>query len=401
MARRNASLDILRAAAIILVVNCHIVSTLKAQGPLTLLQAGGKGVDLFFVLSGWLLGRQLLTELRDAGSIDIRRFWYRRWLRTLPAYFAVLAFTLAWQIFVRHNYSVDFSFLVFAQNYERTLPYFGVSWSLCVEEHFYLAVAPVLLLAFRLPSARLLLVPLLFLPLACRLMHWYSALHETHVRYDQCAMGVALASVNVFAPRYWGLLCRLAPYLAICALIALSRPLLLRSGVNYLGGDYDEGIYAIIFAAFVLLANSGPLYKNGLQSRVVSFTADRAYAIYLVHPEALALLNRSSGLPTSVAFLVGWGVSLVLAEVLHRLIERPFMQLRERIPSARTSERQLVSREQVIAEVQAHAIDPPIAQQPCEPPDQPPIVSGPPSQGVHRKAFAQQPLAQGTNGVQA
>jgi peptidoglycan/LPS O-acetylase OafA/YrhL len=330
MARRNATLDILRASAIIMVVNCHIVSHSNCQGPLQVLQAGGKGVDLFFVLSGWLLGHQLLKELRDTGTLDVTRFWYRRWLRTLPAYYAVLAIILAWQAFMRGNSQLKPGFLIFTQNYQPQFPYFGVSWSLCVEEHFYLVVAPALLLLFRMRWSRILLVPLLLLPIVCRLMGWYTATHETHVRYDQCAVGVLLASVEVFVPRLWQRLCQLAPWLAVFALAALSYPLLVRLGVYRLSGEYDALIYALLFAVFVLLANSGPFYRDRLRSRFFSYLADRAYALYLLHPEALVILKRLQPLPVVVSFVLVWAVSLVLAEVLYRLIERPFMRLRER-----------------------------------------------------------------------
>src|SRR5215471_10027057 len=117
---RYPGLDFLRALAIVLVVDCHAVTVLRSQPEYRVLQLGGKGVDLFFVLSGWLLGRQLMRELRDTNTIDLRRFWYRRWLRTLPAYYAVLAFTFAWQVGARHNTDLCWSFLCFGQTYDCT-----------------------------------------------------------------------------------------------------------------------------------------------------------------------------------------------------------------------------------------------------------------------------------------
>ena len=213
---RYPGLDFLRALAIVLVVNCHVATTFGSRPEYRPLQLGGKGVDLFFVLSGWLLGRQLIRELRDTNTIDLRRFWYRRWLRTLPAYYAVLAFTYAWQI-VRGNYDLRWSYWFFGQTYLTDLPYFGISWSLCVEEHFYLAVAPVLLLFWRVRLSLVLLPVLLVLPYVCRLMGWL--VHpdgggiETHARYDPCAVGVLLAAIDVARPRLWALLRKLAPFL--------------------------------------------------------------------------------------------------------------------------------------------------------------------------------------------
>src|SRR5262249_29913722 len=145
--RRKKSLDVLRALAIILVVNCHTVSAYGLPNALGFLSVGGVGVDLFFCLSGWLLGKQLCLELKERATIDVRRFWLRRWLRPLPAYYAVLGLSLSQAALKGQVPSNWPAYLVFMQNYTH-VSIFGISWSLCVEEHFYLCVAPLLLFSF-------------------------------------------------------------------------------------------------------------------------------------------------------------------------------------------------------------------------------------------------------------
>src|SRR5262245_12716807 len=250
---RYPGLDFLRALAIVLVVDCHAVTVLRSQPAYGVRQLGGTGVELFFVLSGWLLGRQLMRELRDTGTIDLRRFWYRRWLRTLPAYYAVLAFTFAWQL-ARGNYDLHWSYLFFGQTYLTDMPYFGISWSLCVEEHFYLAVAPILLLMWRVRFALLLLPVLLVLPAVCRAAGWY--FHdpgiETHARYDPCAIGVLLAAIEVARPRLWALLRKLAPLLALVGLIAASRDVMCRLNPQWGAGDQGFSAWALVLGRWVL-----------------------------------------------------------------------------------------------------------------------------------------------------
>jgi peptidoglycan/LPS O-acetylase OafA/YrhL len=323
---RNGSLDLLRCLAIVLVVNCHTVSAYGASRGLSALQLGGKGVDLFFVLSGWLLGHQLLSELRNTGQIEMRRFWVRRWLRTLPAYYAVLSLTFAWQLAVRNNTDLCWSYLVFGQTYLTDMPYFGVSWSLCVEEHFYLAVAPLLLFASRYSWWWML--PVFLVPSLCRSLGWYETLDQTHVRYDQCAVGVLLAYLAVFVPAVWQRACRLAPVGAALGLAAVGWAVLGRLEPTLDIGDYGPLVWALIAGSFVLLAVSR-LFWQQLRLPGARYLADRAYAIYLLHGEALALAKRTSSLPFVLYLLITWVVSLVLAELLYRLVERPIMRARE------------------------------------------------------------------------
>lgn len=332
---RYPGLDLLRAAAIVLVVNCHATTAFGSPAGYSVLQLGGKGVDLFFVLSGWLLGRQLIRELRDTGAIDLRRFWYRRWLRTLPAYYAVLALTFAWQL-AKGNRDLRLSYLFFGQSYLTDLPYFGVSWSLCVEEHFYLAVAPLLLLFWRWRPALALLPALLALPAACRAFGWYThAGVETHARYDPCAVGVLLAAVDVTLPRVWAVLRRLAPLLAVAGLAVAARDIACRLNPQWGLGDRGVLAWALIFGSWVLLAAARPNWPIG---RVpgVRYVAERSYAVYLLHPEAFALLRRVEGLSFGAFVILTWVLSLTLAEVLYRLVEVPGMRLRERFGASRS-----------------------------------------------------------------
>jgi len=78
--------------------------------------SGYVGVDLFFVLSGWLIAGQIFRAMRRNGRIDVAQFWLRRWLRTLPAYYAVASW-LALMAIRNSTPVLPFSILLFAQNY--------------------------------------------------------------------------------------------------------------------------------------------------------------------------------------------------------------------------------------------------------------------------------------------
>ncbi len=143
MKSRNIYLDVLRACAIIFVLVHHVAQSWPGLDPawLKYTRFGAQGVDLFFVLSGWLIGGLFWRELNDNGKVDFLRFWKRRWMRTIPPYLAGL--TLAWlAVKIYRDEPFDFGYFLFIQNYYTVMPFFLVSWSLCIEEHFYLLAPP-------------------------------------------------------------------------------------------------------------------------------------------------------------------------------------------------------------------------------------------------------------------
>jgi peptidoglycan/LPS O-acetylase OafA/YrhL len=334
---RNGSMDFLRCCAILLVVMAH--SELAYVGPMgkRYLSIGGTGVDLFFVLSGYLLGHQLFIELRETGNIDVRRFWIRRWMRTLPAYYVMLSLTMFWLFVSQKARMISPSYLTFLQNYLTDLPYYSVTWSLCVEEHFYLVIAPIILLCSRSRLATWFVVPLfLIVPLACRTMHWYRSLAETHVRWDNCALGVLIALVKVRLPNLWALLERLAPSLAVAGLVLFLQNGLSHHYPSYFVGFADPVVWAMIYSSWVLLANSSLYWSKQFQNAGIRYMADRSYSVYLLHPEILALSKRIPSLSFPLHLTATLLLSLAIAEVLFRFVERPINQARERFRVSRS-----------------------------------------------------------------
>jgi peptidoglycan/LPS O-acetylase OafA/YrhL len=150
----NPWLDLLRATAIVLVLMRHGAREIGVEGaPVgfrNLMLNGWVGVDLFFVLSGFLIARQLLREIGASGTLDLPRFLLRRGLRIVPAYAAVLALVVlgAFPLYAVNPDNLGLRtvyHLVFLQDY---LPadINVVYWSLGVEEKFYLA-APLIVFA--------------------------------------------------------------------------------------------------------------------------------------------------------------------------------------------------------------------------------------------------------------
>ncbi len=225
---RLAGLDTLRAIAILWVMLFHL--QLQLPPALEIVgQYGWMGVDLFFVLSGYLIGLQLLRPYASGSKPSFVGFYRRRIFRILPAYLLVLLLYYVWPAWREQpGISPPWQFLTFSLNY--CIDYaknqaFSHAWSLCVEEHFYLVLPLLLFATMRKPSiARTIAI---FSVLVCGgiairvfvLLHYVrpagnmSALayleqlyYPTHARLDGLLTGVALALVRTFRPGWWAVL---------------------------------------------------------------------------------------------------------------------------------------------------------------------------------------------------
>jgi len=327
-------MDVLRAAAILLVIVGHSVLSYGSPSNLAPLQFGGTGVDLFFVLSGWLLGGQLFKELQRTKTINIKNFWARRWMRTLPAYYAVLFVSIAQRYLTKDNVSFPWEYLVFIQNYHNPLEFFSISWSLSVEEQFYLAIAPLLCLlaSFKAVNRTIILVVLLLLPETFRILGWYEHTSETHVRWDGCIMGVLLANIRYSYEKIWKWLLKYAHYCAFITFFIYLLSFYNRWHPELGLPDPNKLILAFMFGAWVIFANSEHRCIKNLYIPGANYIATRSYAMYLLHPEALALVKRFIlDLPFIVYFSSALIITLILSEILYKLIEKPFMDLREKL----------------------------------------------------------------------
>ncbi|MFT4655825.1 MAG: peptidoglycan/LPS O-acetylase OafA/YrhL, partial [Patiriisocius sp.] len=224
------------------------------------------------------------------------------------------------------------------------LQYFSISWLLALEEQFYLVVAPLILVLSSLNKRfieLLVLVSILLSPSLFRELGWFNSLAETHVRWDCCIMGIILAFIKNRFSKCWGIFSNNAT--AMCVLAALlyitffyfrwSPP-----SDNYI--DPSKLVLALVFAGLVVKAVSTPVAKLPFAHALIMHISTRSYSIYLLHADALALTKRL--LDTNyilIYFVCALLLSLVMAEILYRIVEIPFINLRDRF--SLSSKRQL------------------------------------------------------------
>jgi peptidoglycan/LPS O-acetylase OafA/YrhL len=303
---------------------------------------GALGVDLFFVLSGWLIGGIFWKEARREGSVRVVSFWSRRWFRTVPPYLVGLA--LAWgAVALTRSQPFDLGYLLFLQNYYGELPFFLVSWSLCVEEHFYLFIplvfAVVYFWARRWTAAVLLL--LAALPSVSRLLEFSSFspgfgyyVTATHLRADGLMLGFLAAWM--VSHQGWRLGRRWRVVLALVGIAAV--PLTLAEFPARAEYVLEPLIVAVGFLAF-LLAGASHAATRGLAPAPVRFLAFTSYSIYLTHALVIHLCLRLFGASlggVTLAYLVlEVGAILFVGWMFYRLVELPSMRIRERLVPGR------------------------------------------------------------------
>jgi peptidoglycan/LPS O-acetylase OafA/YrhL len=341
---RVVQLDFARGLAILSVIQVHVYTVpvhnfLLRNFEIGFQFFGGLGVDLFFVLSGFLIGGLLVQELMATGGLRIRRFWLRRLLKIWPAYYAYLLFQICVRQHPLHSFLWQNVFNV--QNYTGTS--LQHTWSLAVEEHFYLVLPMLLAVIYRFRKAWTphLLAAICFVVLLVRvvevfLFHGGDVKQFTHTRLDSLLFGVLLGYLLYeHRDRFERLLSARIPL----ALIALCGPVfdLVFPFTGLAMNTFGYTVDYLSMAALLLLVYG---YRGRLTLswpyRAVAWIGTYSYGIYLWHVSVRGpLLALSRHLPGSIQ----WGVlivsqyaaGIVLGVLMTRAIELPMLRVRERL----------------------------------------------------------------------
>lgn len=353
--QRIFGLDLIRAIAIILVLLVHsgfMLNNTYFEGfPWVRLP---DGVDVFFVLSGFLIGSILLKEIHHPTGFDSRRlarFWKRRWFRTLPNYYLIL---LANYLVVRYgiiNEDIDqfsWHFLVFTQNlFHPFYGFFWESWSLSIEEWFYL-LTPILILglmrfikpqhAFLIATLVMILAPLIYrISIAnpeVDYFWWDLRFRKTVVsRLDSIGYGLLAAWLFRSFPQWWHRL-RWQALVLGCLLIVMLMQVNASHQSLYMQGPF----LSLIPIAVMLFLPAANAWRSagGLISRSVEHISKISYSMYLINLALVAEVIRDNfppegGMDGIMKYLVFWVVVITVSTLLYRFFEKPVMDLRDRI----------------------------------------------------------------------
>jgi peptidoglycan/LPS O-acetylase OafA/YrhL len=343
-ASRIRNLDCLRGVAILLVLGRH-------DGFHWLWYRVGWGVDFFFVLSGFLVSGLIFREYQSRGKVNMQRFWLRRAFRIYPPFLVMLFVSVAVRLFVSHQIDSRrlFAELTWTQNY---LPGMWAStWSLAVEEHFYLILPIVLgLLIYRQPLAKdpfkklpAVMLVIAVVMLGARILTsilvpkfaWAVHYSPTHLRLDSLFFGVTLSYAYNFHQAELLSWVRSHRW----ALGAFSVMALLMAGLwpieSWVMHTVGLTILYLGWGTALLLALTHE-FRDWLPLRMLSLVGATSYSIYLWHLFVLQYVLQQllrGEFPHRYGVKIGLYVvlSIAVGYLLHRFVELPSIQLRNKL----------------------------------------------------------------------
>lgn len=355
--KRVFGLDLMRAIAIINVVIVHAswMNIFPKYPWIPIIP----GVELFFVLSGFLIGTILLNTFlkeEEFGLKQMAKFWKRRWFRTLPNYYLILLFNIIFVYFgiIHEDFSqFNWKFFFFIQNiFSEFHGFFWESWSLTIEEWFYLSF-PIILLFLNVFLRKILQKKHIFLTniiiflcfsVLMRIFvgseleindgFWYDVkIHKVIIYHlDGIALGLLAAYIKRFAPEFWHksrnitfnfglIICLLMPY------------------INWNPTDTLTIVFKISMQSlgcFLLLPRFETI-KTAPKAltKVVTHISLISYSMYLINLSMVASVITTNvnikGKPEAVLwYAVYWIVVVLASTIIYKFYEKPIMDLRDK-----------------------------------------------------------------------
>lgn len=307
----------LRAIAILLVFLYHYRMFDHPSWVDTVGWIGWTGVDLFFVLSGFLISNQLFKEIKERQTIRLKSFFIKRFFRIIPSYIFTLFLYFCFPIFrEREALPSLWKFLSFTQNYGLDVINHGTfshAWSLCIEEQFYL-ILPIFLLIFiktkSIDYLKFSIISLIVISILLRILvwnqfivpfvktpdfwkEWYMKIYyPTYTRFDGLAIGVLIGYFFQFSSQFKTMINKNGNLLLLLGIISIG------SVLWFCRNQYSEqaSILGFTFVAIsygILLM--GAISESSFISRKSNFFTSQlailSYSIYLAHKGIIHLLQ--------------------------------------------------------------------------------------------------------------
>lgn len=360
---RFNGLDHLRALAIILVLLYHYRAFKHPVWIETVGKFGWTGVDLFFVLSGFLISGQLFKEMKNTGTIHVKTFYIKRFFRIFPPYFFTLFLYFTFPFFrEREALPPLWKFVTFTQNYGLDVinqGTFSHAWSLCIEEQFYL-ILPLLLLVM-MPTKLfkyfvILIILILSFSLTMRLIIWSDSVggidnsslefwrlwymeiyYPTHTRLDGLGIGVFIGYLMQYSERFKEIINRNGNRLFLIGIVLLGIAFwICNEQSSEAASTFGFTWVAISYGFIVVSAVSESSFLSRTRFYITSELAALSYAIYLSHKGIIHIVQNVFeyfGLENSdtISFIVCLLACIIVGLLYRFIIEKPFVILKNKI----------------------------------------------------------------------
>lgn len=358
--QRLPGLDLLRAAGIILVMFYHASLSGLVPTSFPLARFGWMGVDIFFALSGFLIGSQLFRLTQRNDRMPLSKFYLRRTFRTLPAYWATLTLmVLVPTVRDQPDLQPLWQCLLFIQNIFVTLdpfPAFTHGWSLCVEEQFYLIIPFIIILLSKRMNFTIGLAVVLVIFALGMILRYYlwqdirASIHPSELpaafvnpfkeriyfptlpRLDGLLAGVAFAAVYVHRPTLWHRLTRSPVLLMVTAGLAITLAVVFNIDRFSMVASVFGFPLLSLGAALLVAAGTTEAGIPGCRLPGISRIAILSYSLYLVHEFGNKLATTALswisgyGIP---ALLISFGLAFVFSAAMYLCVELPAITLRK------------------------------------------------------------------------
>ncbi len=342
---RIQGLDFIRGVAVVLVLFRH------TSDESVLHKIGWIGVDLFFVLSGFLIAGLVFREFQKTGQFNAKRFFIRRGIKIYPAFYFFLIISLAVNYYfhdLAYEPRIILAEVFFLQSY---LPHVWThTWSIAVEEHFYLAMALIAGWRIRKLSSsgkRFLfwLISILICTLVMRFIVCFPkresefAFFSTHLRMDGIIIGVICAYLIRF--RQFEVTLKKYRLIFVLLMLILISPPFVFSGGSFVMNTIGLTLMNVGFGILVLYASqikTLTIFNNNnlinAFPKLIAFIGIHSYSIYLWHLLVGQELYRFgfSGMTATCVYLIS---SLSIGILFSFLIEKPTLKWREKWKFAR------------------------------------------------------------------
>lgn len=350
-------LDILRAIAILFVLFGH--SFQHSVLPLWIKHFGAFGsigVEIFFILSGFLIGGiilKLLDKDKFHSYFDITDFWKRRWMRTLPMYIITLLAFLRFDYHGSHSLTYHPEYWLFLQNFAWPIPddFFTLSWSLTIEEHFYLWFPIVFFIMIKFFSKRLAFGITAVFFLVFSILYRLSLpemnfddwnLNSRMVvlsRLDAIMFGVLMAYIRFYHIIIWEKIYKLSSIFGIFTLLIFTWYYFGAKGINiHFIQVFGVTIQGALFSMLLPFFYNIKLEPKTFFQKTILLTSRLSYSLYLVHILVITFVNQLLSKYELYEYIypkayyiypIYFFFYYLLSFITYSVIEKPFLELRD------------------------------------------------------------------------